>query len=107
MADRQYQEQGERLKKIRKTLGMNQVELAEALHITQAHLSSLEGGKYALTIDLMIQLKKIAPEMSLDWLVCGEEDIGLAYNVAMETDQEYKRIQKIERFLKEHFPDFK
>lgn len=114
MSVEQHQRQGERLKKIRKHLGLNQHELAEMLQITQSHLSSLEKGKYSITIDTMSLIKKIMPELSLSWLVTGMGDMCKAdiLSVAAQDQEEYvavpkeDRLKRIEAFLKAHFPDY-
>lgn len=64
-----------------------------------------------MTIDLLWILKKIMPELSLSWLVTGDYDMcETNISMAAEPSSVYEKEQKIDRieaFLKEHFPAYK
>ncbi|MBQ3367848.1 helix-turn-helix domain-containing protein [bacterium] len=59
-----------RLKAIRKTLKLNQMNFAKLLGISQTFLSSIERGEKRFSALLFIPLKKL--NVSLDWLVDGK-----------------------------------
>lgn len=63
---------GERIRLFRQINKLNQVELAEKLGITQAHLSDIENNKTDASIKLLIRLSSLF-DISLDYLVFGEK----------------------------------
>jgi transcriptional regulator with XRE-family HTH domain len=50
---------------------MRQVELAKILGITQAQLSKYERGQNALSLELLLKLKRFSGK-SVDWILTGE-----------------------------------
>ena len=65
---------GLRIRKLRGS--MLQEELASELAITQGHLSKIEGGKIAPSIDVLIFLSDRFRK-SVDWIVRGESSSSI------------------------------
>ena len=63
---------GKRLKEIRLIRGMTQEELAEMLNINKQHVSRMERGVTACSIDLLIELS-CHLQISTDYLLMGIE----------------------------------
>ena len=63
---------GKRLKEIRLIRGMTQEELAEMLNINKQHVSRMERGITACSIDLLIELS-CHLQVSTDYLLMGKE----------------------------------
>lgn len=61
---------GRRIQELRRTHGMTQAGLAEALNISLDHLRKIEGGQRGCSVDLLIALAA-AFDVSLDFLVLG------------------------------------
>ncbi|WP_083538304.1 helix-turn-helix domain-containing protein [Holdemania sp. Marseille-P2844] len=62
----------ERVRALRKELGMNQTEFGERIALSQGHLTSVEQGKRAVT-DRTIKLICTEFGVSEDWLRTGKE----------------------------------
>mgnify|MGYP000245307194 FL=1 len=65
---------GERIRILRKQLGLTQTEFAEKICITQSHLASNETGKRQVT-DRTIQLVCNEFDVNEQWLRTGEGDM--------------------------------
>ena len=63
---------GKRLKEIRLIRGMTQEELAEMLNINKQHVSRMERGVTACSIDLLIELS-CHLQISTDYLLMGKD----------------------------------
>lgn len=63
---------GSRLKQLRKSKGMTQKELAEALGSSQSFVSSLEKDTQSPGSEILISLKRFFG-IGIDWLLTGEE----------------------------------
>ena len=63
-------ESGKRIQERRKSHGMTQAQLAEALNISLDHLRKIEGGQRGCSVDLLIALAAVF-DVSLDFLVLG------------------------------------
>ena len=63
---------GKRLKEIRLIRGITQEELAEMLNINKQHVSRMERGVTACSIDLLIELS-CHLQISTDYLLMGKE----------------------------------
>ena len=63
---------GKRLKETRLIRGMTQEELAEMLNINKQHVSRMERGVTACSIDLLIELS-CHLQVSTDYLLMGKE----------------------------------
>ena len=79
---------GERLKAIRKTFHMNQLELAAKLHVSGAHISKLEADK-ANPSDMLINSICLIWHIDENWLRTGEG--------SMES-----KVDRIYEFVKEN-----
>ena len=60
---------GSRIRKLRGTV--HQEELADYLHVTQGHLSKIEHGKIAPSIEILILISDKFRK-SVDWILRGE-----------------------------------
>ena len=76
----------ERIRALRKELGMNQTEFAERIALSQSHLTSVELGKKSVT-DRTIKLICVEFGISEDWLRTGKEPMFV------EIDEEDKFSQ--------------
>lgn len=74
---------GERLKTIRKELGLTQVQFASKLNISNGHLSDLEKDRKNIT-DSLIQILNFTYQVNSNWLTTGN---GKIFD---ETDDLYK-----------------
>lgn len=63
---------GKRLRGLRKLEGMTQEELAQKLNIEKQHVSRMENGARACSIDLLIELSVVL-HTSTDYLLMGKE----------------------------------
>ena len=63
---------GKRLRGLRKLEGMTQEELAQKLNIEKQHISRMENGARACSIDLLIELSVVL-HTSTDYLLMGKE----------------------------------
>jgi len=61
---------GERLTLLRKTLEINQTDMAMAIGCSQANVSKYERNGTAMSIEFLIPLRK-AYNVNLDWLLLG------------------------------------
>ena len=62
---------GKRLQSARKALGITQEELAERLCVDRNHITRMERGVRACSIDLLVEIS-LALEVSTDFLLTGE-----------------------------------
>ena len=76
----------ERVRELRKKLGMSQTEFAERIALSQSHLTSVELGKKSVT-DRTIKLICSEFNVSEDWLRTGKEPMFI------EMDEEDKFSQ--------------
>ena len=83
---------GERLRMIRKHLGINQQELADATNLTQPAISRLEKGDEVYASTLLAVLSFYQDKVSLDHLIATDLDTGQA-------DQLYSSPQEIRQRL--------
>lgn len=81
---------GERLRMIRKHLGINQQELADATNLTQPAISRLEKGDEVYASTLLAVLSFYQDKISLDRLIATDLDTGQTaqlYSSRQETRQ--------------------
>jgi transcriptional regulator with XRE-family HTH domain len=84
---------GETIRKIRISRGIEQVELAERIGVTQGHLSKIETGKVNVSID---KLKKISEALGIN------DSLIFAYNLTeAKLDDENIVIGHISKELRE------
>ena len=68
--EQQYREMGNRIKVRRKELRIKQTELAEALNISNNHMSSIETGKQKPSLDIFVEICKHL-DVTPDYLLLG------------------------------------
>ena len=61
-----------RITQLRRSVGINQFQLAEELHLSPSAIGMYEQGRRTPNIDVLIQLSKIF-NVSLDYLITGSE----------------------------------
>lgn len=76
----QYQEMGNRIKVRRKELKIKQSELAEALEISNNHISSIENGRQKPSLDTFIEICRHL-NVTPDYLLLGTMH---AYNIPQD-----------------------
>ena len=74
----------ERLKAIRKTLGLKQGKFAEQLGIAQTYLSDIEHGRKGFPATLLMALDK--ENVNLHWLLTGEGEMFYSPDFPLESD---------------------
>ncbi|WP_273210738.1 helix-turn-helix domain-containing protein [Runella zeae] len=84
---------GERLKQIRGRVPLR--EFAEPLGVTATQISAIEHDKSGLSVDLAIKIAKIH-NVSLDWLLMGEETKPQNSAAQQNSPSEYITITKDE-----------
>jgi len=112
MTDNQRKEQGERLRRIRKDLGMTQGDFAHVLGADQTQISRTEKGAFAIQTSYLSELAQLG--YNLNWLITGtgnmkalESDNGSQASVTSEPNAIHdQQVVKIKEFLKSKFPDF-
>lgn len=74
-----------RFKEFRKTVNLSQKELAKTLlYKNHVSVSNIEIGKMQLSIEKLILLKEAFPELNLNWLFTGEDNMLIACNIPIE-----------------------
>lgn len=66
----------ERLKALRKALGMTQIEFAEIINSSNGHVSDMEKGRKNIT-DSTMDLLELKKNVNTDWLRTGEGEMFL------------------------------
>lgn len=66
----------ERIKELRKSLGINQVEFGKRLHVTKQCVSNWENGNIQPSIDMLIKISKTF-SVSADYLLGLSNDITI------------------------------
>lgn len=59
---------------LRKSIGLNQIQLAEKLHLSPSTIGMYEQGRRTPSIDVLIQMSRLF-NVSLDYLLTGSEFI--------------------------------
>lgn len=115
MTEKQQAERGERLRMIRKDLGLDQESFAKRIGFSQSQLSRTERG--VLEIQVEQQLALIELGYNLNWLMAEigpmtldrmQENMPLAAdsgNLAYQRERD-RRLEELEAFIREKFPDF-
>lgn len=73
----------ERLKTLRKSLGMTQIEFAEIINSSNGHVSDMEKGRKNIT-DSTMDLLELKKNVNIDWLRTGK---GEMFNELPEEDE--------------------
>ena len=66
---------GERLKRFREHLGLNQSEFAAKIDTSQPHLSAMENGSRQISADIMVKVSEVYDKLNLDWLHHGRGEM--------------------------------
>lgn len=66
------QEQGARLEKVRKSLGMNQVKMANAIGISQGYLNQVLTGKRNISYSIINAITQKFPNVNIGWILNGK-----------------------------------
>lgn len=64
---------GERIKRVRKNLGLSQAELADKLGMLNSNISNLERGTATPTLPTVLKLSELSGE-SVNWIVTGSHE---------------------------------
>jgi transcriptional regulator with XRE-family HTH domain len=88
---------GERIKEIRKAKGLTQEQLAELVDIEQKHVSRIELGKNAPTIDRLEMIAEALNVPMASFFDSGNQEANAAKAVKLERmvrelDEDYRRI---------------
>ena len=81
----------EKLQKLRKSKGMTQEELAEALFVSRTAISKWESGRGYPNIDSLKEISKFFA-VTIDELICPEEIISVAENEKKEYISKYRTL---------------
>lgn len=98
---------GERVKELRTSKHLSQIEFSKHLGISQGFLSDLENGKSSPNSEILLSIKRLFPDVSSDWLLTGEGEMfrgnGNSERVRAEpsppasiSDQFERRLQALE-----------
>jgi transcriptional regulator with XRE-family HTH domain len=77
---------GKRIKKIRKTLNLNQKKFGEVLNISDTSLSEIENGKHKPAFDFLYNITKVY-QVNLYYLFFGKGDMFIDMNSAPITSR--------------------
>lgn len=61
-----------RITQLRRSIGMNQLQLAEKLHLSPSAIGMYEQGRRTPNVDILIQMSRLF-NVSLDYLITGKE----------------------------------
>ncbi len=87
---------GERLKQLRKSLKLSQIQLGEKLKIKASAISQMENGRIKPSMETMQNLSTLSG-VNLHWLITGK---GSMYEVAGDAEgSTERRMQKIRQFI--------
>lgn len=95
---------GKRIKKARKSKGINQVEFADKLNISVSHLSNIENGKINVGLDIFMAITD-ALDVSADWLLGIDDSSVLIPDQAIQlfadcSDSEIQALLNVAREVK-------
>lgn len=89
---------GKKIKELRKSIKLNQKDLAHKLGIDNSHLSKIENGKIMPTIPQIIELSSIL-NVSTDWLFDLKKDIHSLNREFDGTLEEFIKLSKKKSYL--------
>ena len=72
-----------RIAQLRRSIGMNQHQLAEKLHLSPSTIGMYEQGRRTPNVDILIQMSRIF-NVSLDYLITGKEFTPSSENGGMK-----------------------
>ena len=61
-----------RITQLRRSIGINQLQLAQKLHLSPSTIGMYEQGRRTPSIDILVQMSRIF-HVSLDYLITGED----------------------------------
>ena len=91
---------GDRVRAVRKSLKLEQTELAKRMGLSQAIISQYENGMTEIPLSFLEHLKK-KHRISSDWLIFGTGEINgaIAKNLDGQQDKILKRIKQAQKIL--------
>ncbi len=97
-----------RIKEVRKVLGVNRKKFAESLSVSQSHLSNVENGKRAVTIDLLKMLYLLYG-VSANYVLFGRGDMFVDKEEKPKDIYAMTDVQKMSQMLQlyEYFVKYK
>ena len=84
----------ERLKQIRQSRGWSQGQVAKKIEADVQQISKYERGVIFPTVDMMLRLAK-AMGVSLDYLLCGEDEIDLSKIPNQELAKRFESVGQL------------
>lgn len=87
---------GARIRALREKVGISQSELADVLHITNAHLNRIEAGTRGVSLDLLLEISAHF-HVSLDFLVTGRDAMRMSREVKAELHRIIDDLIDLER----------
>jgi transcriptional regulator with XRE-family HTH domain len=84
---------GEKIKKLRKTKGLSQQELANILGVHPKHISRYENHSSNPSLDVLLKLRDLF-HVSLDYLVTDDDSQDFAYK-DKELEKYFKAVDKL------------
>lgn len=97
---------GERIKHIRKTNNMTQIEFSYVVGIAQGTLSEIEAGKAKPSFEMIYEIKKHF-QIDLDWLIMGEKHDEADRATEYELLQKFRRLDSFTKNEVLEFLEFK
>jgi len=91
---------GERLTLLRKTLEINQTDMAMAIGCSQANISKYEKDSTTMSIEFLIPLRK-AYNVNLDWFLLGIGDMFLTDTGVQRASKSKAQPKKKDKMIKE------
>lgn len=79
----------DRVKKLRKELGVSQGDFAEKLKVTAGAISQIENGG-GVSSELLSNLYSAYPQINPEWLLIGKGDMFVHYSMVSEPQAQYK-----------------
>ncbi len=100
LPEKRRQEIGDRVRAVRKSLKLEQTELAKKMGVSQAIISQYESGKTEIPLSFLEYFKK-KHRISSDWLIFGTGEINaaIAGNLDGQQDNFLKLIKQTQKVL--------
>lgn len=95
---------GDKVKFLRKNLGITQQKLATTIEVSQSTIGMIEGNKQGASNDTLIKLAS-ALNTTVDYLLCDDmEEVGVDKNIEVTIIEDDDDIRRIERARKKMNP---
>ena len=100
LSEKRRQEIGGRVRAVRKSLKLEQTELAKKMGLSQAIISQYENGMTEIPLSFLEYLKK-KHRISSDWVIfgTGEINVAIAGNLGGQKDKILKLIKQTQKVL--------